>query len=84
MYLRESVLNRLLEKKVLDNRARFCAILGFAMNGSAFTVFSATLRSALARTRVAFQCADDARITINAFYRRNSHFCILMKICLCL
>ena len=28
----------------------------------------------MARTRVAFQCATDARITINAFYGRNSHF----------
>ena len=28
----------------------------------------------MARTRVAFQCATDARITINALYGRNSHF----------
>ena len=28
----------------------------------------------MARTRVAFQCATDARITIIAFYGRNSHF----------
>ena len=28
----------------------------------------------MARTRVAFQCANYARITINAFYGRNSHF----------
>ena len=28
----------------------------------------------MAQTRVAFQCATDARITIIAFYGRNSHF----------
>ena len=28
----------------------------------------------MARTRVAFQCATDARITINAFYGKNSNF----------
>ena len=28
----------------------------------------------MARIRVAFQCATYARITINAFYDRNSHF----------
>ena len=28
----------------------------------------------MARTRVSFQCATDARITINDFYCRNSHF----------
>ena len=28
----------------------------------------------MARTRVAFQCVTDARITINAFHGRNSHF----------
>ena len=28
----------------------------------------------MARTRVAFQCATDARITIIAFYDRNYHF----------
>ena len=28
----------------------------------------------MARTRVAFQCVTEARITINAFYSRNSHF----------
>ena len=28
----------------------------------------------MARTHVAFQCATDARITINTFYGRNSHF----------
>ena len=28
----------------------------------------------MAQTRVAFQCATDARITINAFYDRNSYF----------
>ena len=28
----------------------------------------------MARTRVAFQCATDARTTINDFYCRNSHF----------
>ena len=28
----------------------------------------------MARKRVTFQCATDARITINAFYGRNSHF----------
>ena len=27
----------------------------------------------MARTRVAFQCATDARITVNVFYGRNSH-----------
>ena len=27
----------------------------------------------MARTRIAFQCATDARITINDFYCRNSH-----------
>ena len=26
------------------------------------------------QTRVTFQCATDARIRINAFYNRNSHF----------
>ena len=73
IYLHESLWNSLLEKKILDNRARFRAIWGFAMYGSAFWVFSATERNVLARTRVAFQCATDAR-TINAFYGRNSHF----------
>ena len=28
----------------------------------------------MARTRITFQCAIDARITINAFYGRNTHF----------
>ena len=28
----------------------------------------------MARTRVAFQCVTDAKITINEFYGRNSHF----------
>ena len=28
----------------------------------------------MARTRVACQCATDARITVNAFYGRNPHF----------
>ena len=37
-------------------------------------VFCVTLRNVVARTRVAFQCATDARITINDFYCRNSHF----------
>ena len=31
----------------------------------------------MARTRVASQCATDARMTINAFYGRNSHFLCL-------
>ena len=44
------------------------------MYGSAFLVFSATKHNVVARTRVAFQCATDARITIIAFYGRNSHF----------
>ena len=60
-------------KNVLDNRACFRAILGFAIYGNAYLVFSATW-PVVARTRVAFQCATDARITINAFYGRNSHF----------
>ena len=37
-------------------------------------VYSATLRNVVARTRVAFQCATDARITLNTFYGRNAHF----------
>ena len=44
------------------------------MYDSAFLVFSATLRNVVVRTRAAFQCAFDARITINAFYGRNTHF----------
>ena len=35
----------------------------------------------VARTRIAFQCATDARITINNFYCRSSHICVLVKIC---
>ena len=33
----------------------------------------------MARTRIAFQCATDARITINDFYCRNSHFPCFVK-----
>ena len=40
--------------------------LSVSMVGALFIV--------VARTRVAFQCATDARITINDFYCRNSHF----------
>ena len=28
----------------------------------------------MVRTRVAFQCSTDARILINAFYKKSSHF----------
>ena len=49
------------------------------MYGSACLVFCATQRNVVARTRVAFQCATDARITINDFYCRNSHFLCFVK-----
>ena len=46
------------------------------MYGSEILVFCLKKRNVMVRTRVAFQCANDARITINAFYRQKFTFSV--------